>query len=181
MLSRTSNIFFRTCRKIREEKLANIRAAIPSVALGDVDRNLSRGRKDVKSGKTYADSLDLKKITVQVVGTADGVDKNGRGWAMYHVVDGTFKPTVKVKHIPVWVDSSIFDKLQAGEGSFLEIYGMLQKRQGDDVASMSACFIHPLAVKPLERKEDQAQVDQPGGNVVTPEAPQIQVMASAGM
>ena len=164
-----------------DEKIIAVRAGVPKVDLGSAGNNLSKSKKNVKSGKSYPDSLDLKRIIVQVVGTSDGVDKNGRAWAMYHVVDGTFNPTVKIKHIAVWVDPSIFERLQAGEGSHLEIYGMLQKRDNDEVPSMSACFIHPLAIKPLERKENQAQTDQPGGTVAPPEEPQIKVMMNAGM
>ena len=164
-----------------DEKIVAIRAGVPKIDLGSAGNNLSKPKKSVKSGKSYPDSLDLKRIIVQVVGTAEGVDKNGRGWAMYHVVDGTFHPTVKIKHIAVWVDPSIFDRLQAGDGSMLEIYGMLQKKDTDDVPNMSACFIHPLAVKPLERKENQEKTDQPGGVVAPPEEPQIKVMMSAGM
>lgn len=162
-----------------DDKLVNIRALVPSVALGEIERNLSRLKKS-KNEKSYSDTLDLKKITVMVVGTAEGVDKNGRGWAMYHVIDGTFKPTVKVKFIAVWVDPSIFERLQAGEGSYLEIYGVIQMNN-DGSTSMNACFVHPLAIKPLERKENQAQTDQPGGVVSAPSEPQIQVMASGGM
>jgi len=162
-----------------DDKLASIRAIVPSVGLGDIERNLSRLKKS-KNEKSYSDTLDLKKITVMVVGTAEGVDKNGRSWAMFHVIDGTFKPTVKVKFIAVWVDPSIFDRLQAGEGSYLEIFGVIQKNN-DGSTSMSTCFVHPLAIKALERKENQAQVDQPGGVVAPPSEPQIQVMASGGM
>ena len=159
-----------------DQKLENLRAFVPSVNLGEIDRNLSRLKKS-KNEKSYSDTLDLKRVTVMVVGTADGIDKNGRAWAMYHIIDGTFKPTVRVKFIATWVDPSIFNRLQAGEGSYLEIYGMIQKNT-DGSTSMNACFIHPLAVKALERKENQAQTDQPGGVVQTPEQPQIQVMTS---
>lgn len=162
-----------------DEKLASIRAIVPAVGLGDIERNLSRLKKS-KNEKSYSDTLDLKRITVMVVGTAEGVDKNGRSWAMFHVIDGTFKPTVKVKFIAVWVDPSIFERLQAGEGSYLEIYGIIQKNN-DGSTSMNTCFVHPLAIKPLERKENQAQTDQPGGAVVPPSEPQIQVMGTAGM
>jgi len=160
-----------------DERLAYLRSTIPSVNLGDIGNNLSKLRKSAND-KTFSDSLDIKKVTVMVVGTADGVDKNRREWAMFHVVDGTFKPTVKIKFIAVWVDPSIYNRLQAGEGSYLEIYGMVQK-DNNGQTSMNACFVHPLAVKPLERKENQAQTDQqPGGAVQTPEQPQIQVMSS---
>ena len=159
-----------------EQKLEGLRAAVPSVNLGDIERNLSKLKKS-KNEKSYSDTLDLKRVTVMVVGTADGVDKNGRAWAMYHIIDGSFKPTVRVKFIAVWVDPSIFNRLQAGEGSYLEIYGMIQKNN-DGSTSMNACFVHPLAVKALERKENQAQTDQPGGVVQAPEKPQIQVMTS---
>lgn len=159
-----------------DQKLENLRAFVPSVDLGGIDRNLSKLKKS-KNEKSYSDTLDLKKVTVMVVGTADGIDKNGRAWAMYHIIDGTFKPTVRVKFIACWVDPSIFDRLQAGEGSYLEIYGMIQKNT-DGSTSMNACFVHPLAVKPLERKENQAQIDQPGGVVGAPEQAQIHVMTS---
>ena len=162
-----------------DDKLASIRAIVPAIGLGDIERNLSRLKKS-KNEKSYSDTLDLKRITVMVVGTAEGVDKNGRGWAMYHVIDGTFKPTVKVKYIAVWVDPSIFDRLQAGEGSYLEIYGSIQKNN-DGSTSMNTCFVHPLAIKPLERKENQAQTDNPGGAVVPPTDPQIHVMGTVGM
>lgn len=162
-----------------DAKLASIRSIVPSVGLGDIGNNLSR-LKAGKNENTYSDSLDLKKITVMVTGTADGVDKNGRSWAMFTVIDGTFKPTVQVKNITVWLDPSIFERLQAGEGSYLEIYGMVQKNN-DASVSMAACFVHPLAVKPLERKENQAQTDQPGGVVPPPEKPQIQVVTTDGM
>lgn len=160
-----------------DERLAYLRSVIPSVNLGDIGNSLSKLRKSAND-KTFADSLDLKKVTVMVVGTADGVDKNRREWAMFHVVDGTFKPTVKIKFIAVWVDPSIYNRLQAGEGSYLEIYGMVQK-DNNGQTSMNACFVHPLAVKPMERKENQAQTDQqPGGAVQTPDEPQIKVMTS---
>lgn len=162
-----------------DDKLASLRAVVPSVELGKIEQNLSRLKKS-KNEKSYSDTLDLKKITVMVVGTAEGVDKNGRSWAMFNVIDGSFKPTVKVKNVTVWVDPSIFERLQAGEGSYLEIYGVIQKNN-DGSTSMNTCFVHPLAIKPLERKENQAQIDQPGGTTVPPEEPQIQVMASGGM
>ena len=162
-----------------DDKLTSLRAIVPAVGLGDIEHNLSRLKKS-KNEKSYSDTLDLKRITVMVVGTAEGVDKNGRGWAMYHVIDGTFKPTVKVKFIAVWVDPSIFERLQAGEGSYLEIYGIIQKNN-DASTSMNTCFVHPLAIKPLERKENQAQTDQPGGTVTPPSDAQIKVMGSAGM
>lgn len=159
-----------------DQKLEALRADVPSVNLGEIERNLSR-IKQSKNQKSYSDTLDLKRVTVMVVGTADGVDKNGRNWAMYHIIDGTFKPTVRVKFIAAWVDPSIFNRLQAGEGSYLEIYGMIQKNT-DGSTSMNACFVHPLAVKPLERKENQAQTDQQPGGVVAPEQAQIHVMSS---
>lgn len=161
------------------DKLDALHNLIPVVNLGDIGRSLSKLKKS-KNQKSYSDTLDLKRITIQVVGTADGVDKNGRAWAMYHVVDGSFKPTVRVKFIAVWVDPSIFNRLQAGEGSYLEIFGMIQQNN-DASISMNACFVHPLAVKALERKENQAQVDQPGGSVQTPLDSQIHVMTGAGM
>lgn len=160
-----------------DEKLNNLRAMVPMVNLREAERNLSTMRQSVKGGSSYTNPLSLKRIMVSVVGTGDGVDKNGRPWAMYQVVDDTFQPTVKMKHFGVWVDSSIFNRLLAGEESLLEIYGTIQKSLKDGSVSMSACFVHPLAIKALERKENQGQVDRP--EVHIPEEPQIRVMSSA--
>lgn len=161
-----------------DERLEAIRTIVPKVNLGEATQNLSKTTQNVKSGKSYPNSLDLKRIIVQVVGTADGVDKNGREWAMFHVVDGTFEPTIKVKHIAVWVDPSIYNKIQAGPGSMLEIYGMLQKRDDEEVASMSACFVNALLTKPMEIK-NKPQTDQVLNVVQTPDESQIKVMCTS--
>jgi len=144
-----------------DDKLASIRAGVPSVNLGDIKQNLSKLKKS-KRGRDYTDTLDLKKIVVQVVGTDEGVDKNGRDWAMYLVVDGTFKPSIKVKSLPVWVEPSIYNRLQAGKGSFLEIYGYISINYEGKI-SISACFVHPLKIVPIEPIKYQAKTDQPGG------------------
>ena len=167
--------------KTYDEKILDLQSIIPTIPLNTVNQNLSTMKKDPKSSKSYVNGVDLKKISIKVVDTNDGVDKNGRSWAMYHVIDGTFKPTLKVKTFPVWVDPSVFNNLQAGEGSYLEIYGTLQKREGEETASMSACFVHPLAVVPLIQKPDVAKTDNPGGNVIVPTEPIINVMSSGGM
>jgi len=160
-----------------DDKLARLRAGIPEVALSQIEQKLSKLKISQKSGKPYTDSLDIKRMRVIVVGTNDGVAKSGKEWAYYKVIDNSFKKTLKVKFIMVWVDPSIFNKLQAGKGSLLEIYGMIQKKKTDDVASISACFVHPLLVKPLEHENNQPKTDYPQAE---PEA-QIHVMASAGM
>lgn len=163
--------------KTYDEKMALLRKMVPKIDLGSIEAGRSRLKKS-KNDKPYADSLDLRRVVVQVQGFADAIDKTGRPWAMYHVVDGTFKPTIQMPHIAVWVDPSIYNRLQAGEGSFLEIYGLVDGNK-DGTFSMSACFIHPVHIKPVENKDGQAQTDQPGGTVQTPPArPQIQVMSS---
>lgn len=146
-----------------DDKLKSIRDGVPSVNLGDIKHNLSKLKKS-KIGRDYTDILDLKKITVQVVGFNDGVAKNGKEWAMYNVIDGTFMPSVKVKSLPVWVDPSIYNRHQAGKGSYLEIYGYISINHEGKI-SISACFIHPLHIEPMEPEEQQAKTDQPGGVV----------------
>ena len=164
-----------------DEKLEIIKNSVPSVALGDIEHNVSRLRKS-KTGKTFPDSMDLKKVTVMVVGTADGVDKNRREWAMLHVVDGTFKPTINERYIAVWVDPSIYNRIQAGPGSLLDIYGIIQKNYEGQI-SINACFVNPIHIETLEHKNRQAQTDQqPGGTVQVPNEPSIKViMHNAGM
>lgn len=141
-----------------DQKLESIRAGVPNVDLGEAGNNLSTLTPS-SNGKSYPYPLDIKRVLVSVVGTDDGVDKTRREWAMYQVVDGTFKPSIKVKSVPVWVDPSIFKRLNAGKDSLLEIYGMIQQRD-DGQISITACFIHPIVVIPLEPKDNQIQTDQ---------------------
>lgn len=157
-----------------DERIEKMRKIFPAVKCGESERNLSRLMPNQNGTKAYPDPLDIKRITVQVVGTADGVNAKGNKWAMYQVLDSSFKPTVQMKSFTVWVDSSIFERLQAGKNSFLEIYGMIQK-DNNGKTSMSACFVHPLVIKPLEHKQE-AQVD--GMNTYVPETPQIVVQMS---
>jgi len=142
-----------------KDKLESIREGVPSVNLGDIKQNLSNLKKS-KNGKSYPNILDLKKISVQVVGFKDGIDKKGRAWAMYNVIDGTFTPSVKVKSLPVWVDPSIYNRLQAGKNSYLEIYGYIAINHEGQI-SITACFVHPLNIVPIELEEHQAKTDQP--------------------
>ena len=161
------------------ERLAVIRNDIPKVNLGDINRSLSKVITNTKSQKSYPNTLDLKRVIVNTVAGDSGVDKNRRDWAMLNVVDASFKPTVKHKNITVWVDPSIYNRIQAGPGSYLEIFGTIQKRDDEAMANIAACFIHPFAVQPLEDKS-KPQIDTQPGVVQTPEEPMIQAMSSVG-
>lgn len=157
-----------------EARLDLLRQSVPHVKLNEAGHNTSSLIRS-KNDKTYPDSLDIKKIIVQVEAFSDGIDKNGKHWARYSVIDGTFQSTIKNRTYTVWVDFALAKRIGAGKGSYLEIYGMIQNDR-DNTTNMSACFIHPLAIKPMEVQESQMQKDQAGGNVQVPSAPQIKVV-----
>lgn len=149
-----------------EKKLELLQDAIPLVQLGTVEQNLS-----LLDGK-YTDPLSLRRIIVTVISETSGIGKDGNAWAKYQVVDSTFKTTLKQKGMTVWVDASIHERLQAGKGSFLEIFGMIQKSNNGQI-TMSACFVHALSIEPLEDNEPQIKTDI--------QTPQILVSTSDGM
>lgn len=157
------------------ERLEVLKEIIPHVDLGDIEKNLSRHIKFNNKGKSYPDPLDLKRITAQVYSWGEGIDKNGREWARYDVIDGTFRPTAKTKSFPVWVNPSIFERLNAGKGSYLEIYGIL-KKNNKGVLDMNACFVNGLTIKSLGRREDGSQTNQSRCVVQPPVESQIRVM-----
>ncbi|MCK5016298.1 MAG: hypothetical protein KAS32_04425 [Candidatus Peribacteraceae bacterium] len=134
------------------EKLEWIRGNAPHIKLGDIHKkdslsNLLPPKDDKKS--SYVDSINFKRLIVSVKEYVSGTDKNGRDWAMYQVIDGTFQANAKNKSFPVWVDPVIGDRIGAGPGSILEIVGYTSKSAKDGSISMTACFVHPRIVKDM--------------------------------
>lgn len=156
-----------------DEKLAMVRANAPHIPLGVIGDNTSTLLPSKDGKANYVNTTDLKRIIVNVVDYKNDTDKNGREWAMYLVIDGTFALSPMNKSFAVWVDPYLANKIAAGPGSYLEIVGYVSKGN-DGKVSMTACFVHPKIIKEMP-KNSGIQKDAPAAAIQT-HIPAIQMV-----
>lgn len=130
----------------------------PLVTLLDASNpnNLSRLLQSDKAGglksKPFPDNLDIKVVQVSIADVKFGKgdsEKGGREWAQFSVTDSTFIPTQERKTFNVWVDPQLVRVIGCGKGSYVKLFGTLQKDQKGVHTEMSCCAIIPIKLAPL--------------------------------
>ena len=125
-------------------------------------------------------TADIRRIRVVVNQFKDGVNSLGNLWGSYLVTDKTFKPSPTNKFFNVWIDPTIVHDINCGDGSIVEIYGVLKRNFKTNELEMDACAAFPILPKPITNHDQTIMAQNAQALNQSPQVP-IVVPTIGGM